>query len=879
MNCRHCRQPLPVEGMICPFCHEPLYCAVIKTEVIYKSSDNPAGIVLPMQLENFGREPYVLASVNWGQFLHQAPPIEVGIGESVEFKLPVPQALNYGTYPLTLEVKIQGKVEVLPLEPLAAQVSILAIPHLEVSGQVDLKPSRQFIAPLTVTLTNARDTRVEIAAVEVQGADGKVLAYANPNLRLGRVNGLVESGDISLSFPWEEVSRLQPGEHLANIRLLGPDGMELLAQPLLLGRYQLPDIILEYGKWDEERCSFTELGEGQAIFWRAPADLPIRKRLSLRTKTDSTHQEWYDRNLKVEVEAQEAHPEPDKIEFVQQEYFYLKIPPMSAHQIQAQRGAPHDEFFYQSGSLTLNTTQSPRKYSIQLERFISGVSDWPISLDFGTTSCCVALVKPDDRGEFKELARLHTVPLDYSIPTDMLPSVVRRATDRVSVGRDALRIPGPKDFDPIKTQLFFAQDEYQRERYREEARLVMSTCLQRSLEWLVDRPRVREVLFNHVILAVPTAFPLQWKETLRDICLEASGEVFGANKVSIIEESMAAINSYLLRDNPSKEILENMDLLVVCDFGGGSTDITILENVKEQPQQRFIPRLHGGMRNFAGCQVDKLVQGFIAAKLHQEIDTDFAERIKRSLHTPDQFAQCLVEMRITNAAEHRKCLRDIREEIHLELKNRFMGCFKPLLQRVGRRLGCRLDAPPQVLLLLAGNGSRLIGFEACLREAWHQVVTEEAIPLNLVETQRVNDPKRCVALGGFLSYSHFPAGAPVQLQNTVPEDILMGVPPGFIPPDQDRLIRIASLPYYVLFEAGEPLDKNHQASVTIPAVSLGLTMAQGEVSFRIFSMLPGDSPLIYGNLSCRPLAGQKVVNFVFTYSTTSVDRLLNVKSH
>ncbi len=94
---------------------------------------------------------------------------------------------------------------------------------------------------------------------------------------------------------------------------------------------------------------------------------------------------------------------------------------------------------------------------------------------------------------------------------------------------------------------------------------------------------------QEVILTVPASFD----EVARELTVEASHEA-GLDRVILLEEPQAAFYSWLLSHEASwQKQLRNVELVLVCDIGGGTTDFTLIR-VERRGEELSLRRIAVG---------------------------------------------------------------------------------------------------------------------------------------------------------------------------------------------------------------------------------------------------------------------------------------------
>ncbi len=170
-----------------------------------------------------------------------------------------------------------------------------------------------------------------------------------------------------------------------------------------------------------------------------------------------------------------------------------------------------------------------------------------------------------------------------------------------------------------------------------------------------DAPLEKQI----IVITVPASFD----EAARSLTLEAA-KIAGLPDIRLLEEPQAVCYDWLRRHTGNiKQALENVHLLLVCDVGGGTTDLTLIK-VEHSSDEPKLTRIGVG---------DHLMLG------GDNIDLALAH---------------LAENRITNG-EKKLSPADLSQLLE--------QC------RVAKERLLATDAPEQINVTLLGGGSRLIG--------------------------------------------------------------------------------------------------------------------------------------------------------------------------
>jgi len=211
-----------------------------------------------------------------------------------------------------------------------------------------------------------------------------------------------------------------------------------------------------------------------------------------------------------------------------------------------------------------------------------------------------------------------------------------------------------------------------------------------------------------IVITVPASFD----EAARSLTLEAA-RLAGLPKVRLLEEPQAVCYDWLRRHTGTiKQALANVHLLLVCDVGGGTTDLTLIK-VEQGDQEPTLTRIGVG---------DHLMLG------GDNIDLALAH---------------LAESRLGNA-EKRLSAADLSQLIE--------QC------RIAKERLLADDAPEQISVTLLGGGSKLIGGSrsvALSKDEVREIALDGFFPLSGLDD--LPDRKRSGVVEFGLPYAAEPA--------------------------------------------------------------------------------------------------------------------------
>jgi Hsp70 protein len=119
---------------------------------------------------------------------------------------------------------------------------------------------------------------------------------------------------------------------------------------------------------------------------------------------------------------------------------------------------------------------------------------------------------------------------------------------------------------------------------------------------------------QQVVLTVPASFDASARELTRDAAQRAGLP----NDFLLLEEPQAAVYSWLTEQGDSwRETLGVGDSLLVCDVGGGTTDLTLVEVAEDDGELTLRRRAVGNHLLVGGDNMDLALAHFVAGKFEQ----------------------------------------------------------------------------------------------------------------------------------------------------------------------------------------------------------------------------------------------------------------------
>ena len=234
-----------------------------------------------------------------------------------------------------------------------------------------------------------------------------------------------------------------------------------------------------------------------------------------------------------------------------------------------------------------------------------------IGIDFGTTNSACAY-------EDAVTHRPRLVPLETGATGTLtvIPSDLVYARDGAVVGASAADIGRRNPADPSyvrSVKRFLGSRDYRtfpdgnKRQPRDVALDVIGCIIARTEEFLEHE--VTQCVFTH-----PTCFG---EHQVRDLewVLREQLQMSGVEK---IDEATAAAYEYIERRREAADSQENPYTLLVCDFGGGTTDMALIA-VDPSEELRVAPLRTGGNPTFGGDDVTDLLAGYVVDELRTRI--------------------------------------------------------------------------------------------------------------------------------------------------------------------------------------------------------------------------------------------------------------------
>ncbi|MBV6505702.1 MAG: Chaperone protein HscA [Syntrophorhabdaceae bacterium] len=794
MRCPACRKDFEGDLPCCPYCSHKIYEIRLAPSFVYRKNNRPVSI--QVQLLNNGGFQVILEAVlagssvvksfvsNFGNPDYKAAHM-IRAGQKVDHSIELDLPTSSKNLNLHFKAKVQGLV--LDLTPDGIDLPIYDLPELKIPSIIEVDPLSDQIPALVVELANA--SQAQITQIELSGANGigvdttqlpVMLAPSNPPVKFP----LIIAKNIIGKF-----------DMTAKISLAGLEARALPLQMRVLG---LPKLKTEIKKFTDTGYRFEDVSELAVLEWQVPRDSEREKIIQISTvKSENTTNELF---VSPKVSA------PLKFKDT------LNAPITLIRRLLSVKLDNLDRDTISDLTLEIHDRQETvgkrfKRFDIHIKTFDRQKYLWPVGLDFGTTNSCLALVMPklgingwetDQRDNIERPLRIERVFERDEAPWIEASSLMLSAIappDALLFGREALAK------NPLLNFKLLVKDNVALKNRKDFGDKLpdsivkdyMKEVFQRSIYFLEERG-IEPSQFQKVRLTVPTVFAPAWKRRLVHACKSALEEAAGVSdpEVKPVDESIAALQyclEYELEFSTAQD-----GVIMVIDFGGGTTDITVVEKNRDKNIVVYDVVAWGGDPGFGGSNFDQLIvqtaeetQVLLATPStvepsltlqSEELALMEAQAIKHLLHSGDQILGQYLKNRNYVGLKGEKIPRLVhafRDKIEKRLKERVSkmidGVFSELEKLPGYTNGNR--RPLQVIL--AGNSSQVYGYE----EIVHYEITSQlqkqhgALALNYIRIFHPRQPKYCVAIGAF-RYGVMPIHQPA-IREVCPFEVLISV--------------------------------------------------------------------------------------------------------
>ena len=865
MKCRYCGLEQDQSNIFCIQCGEAFYRVTLPQLISYESKGN---FSVSFVLLNAGADPVAVvrvmgdgatlvkyASPNW-------PCSEPGKSKEFQFSY-VRKAGPTVAVNLSFGILVGGNETKLLPEPGTIWLCSQPLLAIEDGGSITVSPIRGYEPLISVKLLN--DSRCVIKEAHLFDKNQRLFTRSFGESQ-GFLTGKGALLDVRMKLPSAADGTPILGKKELEFQL-EPAGLPAMLFPLEITYLDLPELRVTWRHWTDEGYTFGEVSDKDPVRWFVPRGRAFRKHLKLEavSKNNVEHEE----NLEADLNL------PD----------YLKLHGLNLNEKQritdpslslSSEGLQID----QEATLSIKVTDKrlsqgfwERRVGLNLRVIEQETYPEYAALDFGTSNSCFALI-PAVRGKIKG-----EWIVDYSAHDSLKPLPVERMPSVIGLGGEFTGLLMPSVLVKVPTGEFqFGRDATSTtdERYRdalnkyrdkslkrdisndhplmelwgstaqEGAAEVMGEMIRRASEYLVESGAVCS-LPDKIVLSVPTRYPPAWREKLKTSCISGMKKAGIAEpQVKLVEESKASLRYYIECSG------ENLSpgVLVILDFGGGTTDLTAVRVVAPPGRSRAFEVLAtGGNPMLGGLDVDMWIEEFLREKnLDVKKDTFYGWRevIKFSFGS-SALSSALGGIFGGNLLEDKMAANSLGQEliqcVHQKLAAEFDKIFSDMIEQVISRLRKTGVTDRQTLrILLAGGASRLFGMKKVVGEACEKNVKNKGGGLLVFspdDVDLIKEPKFSVCMGAFLQ-AGWDTGRLSEMTDIATFRILMFLPGGTVVDPSIETIRFGNQVFVKLVERGEKLPLKKE--VRWEQLGLEEVVSRSLAIVRLYSQFGVETP-------------------------------------
>jgi len=481
-----------------------------------------------------------------------------------------------------------------------------------------------------------------------------------------------------------------------------------------------------------------------------------------------------------------------------------------------------------------------------------------VALDFGTTNSCVSLLLPTKKEgntwlvDETNVELLKVLPIDHvvaegkNIPYDscVLPSAYNPEEKYWynQIGKPAME--SKSCYREAKRKLIKSNGEINSEAW-EAIDTIIGGVLKRAEGFLEDMGS-ELCKIQKALVTVPPAFYPKEIDAIRDSVKKALPEI---KEVKILDEPLAALY-YFLQKHKKNLSLDAIDYFLIYDFGGGTTDVSILKKESRlNGNIEYAPIRAGGNPRFGGMDLDMKLKEILGEVGSNIKDYDI-EGLKCNLNKEEYWENFL------------KSVSESETQLPKDVEQRTVQAFNSYVKAEVKKILAteladhhirNLTDQKSLYILLAGGSSNLDGFTKIVEDLVKEIITQASLKLTLLGAEMLPEPKKCVSMGAFWYQLHVDSGSSLRLisdHNVTAFEVLAWLPPGCDPIDPSKVVTFSEADgtenkYCVLIEKSSPLEEKFEWSIK----QLGLR-ADNQVSLAIYTRLGVEKP------ERQPVVGQ-----------------------
>jgi len=427
------------------------------------------------------------------------------------------------------------------------------------------------------------------------------------------------------------------------------------------------------------------------------------------------------------------------------------------------------------------------EYRVTIHAFEPALYRQVIGLDFGTSNSCVAL----DAGEFRADGKWifsgtpRCLPLNVFDPHGSLdPSVVPSLLGyrrKIEDGDVVPFLPDPRylphhlcaEFKiALQDAQLFEHQEFRVDSLQQTIDY-LKLLIVRAREYLEERGIHESQLAQTVVVTLPTTFIEIGRQRILE-AVRAAVPGLAPNALSPCDESIAAL---LFARKTETDLFANQRVIVVYDFGGGTTDVTSLwidasanffeigiggssevggsvidHWILQRLTQRAVPPLH------ALPELSRSTVAAIPEVLGSGAARVSLENLKKRLGDLGLFSEGVREIfeyytidKSWLTVEEEDLGALLAEPLHEAMGKKFAAILDDILTRSLSYEEFREPSNLSLLVILAGNGSRLARLPESIKGILQNDLQQRRLD-GTVDVLTLSQPKEAVALGA-ASYS------------------------------------------------------------------------------------------------------------------------------
>ncbi len=847
MICNYCQSEQSKDHIFCTDCGESFYLVEITQQVIYKTSER---LILPIAALNRGSDPFAIEKVKINEGLIKKFDIEdkrniIQKGDKKDFKID----LDTNTVPTQCFLDIQGKIrgEEINITPRNNKIYILEVPRLKTPKEYEVDPISGYTIDVEIELENQSILELE----EISLWEGTRRINCKTLNRKLDINNRVER--IHVDLPVQK-----KGEKIFELRIKKKWLPDEVIQVKV--RYRsLPQFKISRYEWTEEGFKPIDITALNQFDWNVPQNKPLLKLIRLESTIPDENSVDY---LKVKLF---VNPPINFLDKTQIKTFDLHGPYDEYLAITETHEEAHPELGVEIVDRTKSEGKIEKKWVINLKNFEPKPYPYYVGLDFGTSNSCISLVLPNKQGKIDVSTRINRpLPIEWFNKEELenydvfiMPSLIGAVDEQNFIfGYQAKRRKGIPLSKEVKKDV--RENKPDRDFYNKTpvqiVSLIIKEIIKRATEYLYDMS-VNSSSLQNITVTVPTTFIPAWRNRIREACEKALGELgVPISSVNLVDEASASIRYYIEMQKGNIK----PGLIMLYDFGGGTTDVVVIKAEKVDYTMRYITFATGGNPNLGGRHIDEQIFKVLIPSEKQEEwenEKDLIELLKINLWDKNK---AMGDMHSWLKIEKSKCdkkYEEVLEAIRTKLETSICMVLEDILEQLKFRLsGTEAKEKLPLLVLLSGNSSKLFKFKEILSYVLSNLISSNNELKKIIDFKEQNvkpldEPKYCVSIGAFLESA---LGAKTVIENISTFDILVWIPGEVSHPS---VLKIEGKNYYPLLKRGEIIPTKKEFKLSEFGISD--SARRDTLSFHLHSRFGGGSPEFENTITLKKPRNQK----------------------